>query len=207
MKLTTVAKVRIKVMLALAICEAIGIFYFYARPSLVEFAFLSLLVVSFITGLLWANWKRRPGIVAVGTLIWPCFCLMGLRCWSVGDHVSGMALAGIPLLSVLREYWALVLRPNPWSIEKQEMFFENPGFKDLFGTIFFFAITPAVLGLAAIRSWAYYPSMAWAMFFGLFAIVDVRLLVFACFLFINRKEFGGNAKASRDEMVDQGGQA
>ncbi len=55
MKLTTVGKVRITIMLALSVCETAGLIYFYRLPGLAEFGFLSLMGMSFITGLLWAD--------------------------------------------------------------------------------------------------------------------------------------------------------
>jgi hypothetical protein len=147
MKLTPVGKVRIAIMLALSVCEMAGLIYFYRHPGLAEFAFLSLMGMSFIIGLLWADWNRHPAIRAVGTLIAPCFCLMGMRCWNVGDHVSGVALAAVPLLGVLRAYPAMVYRPNPWSQAQQEAFFENIGFKNSFGTIFAFVLSrPSGIG-------------------------------------------------------------
>lgn len=130
---------------------------------------------------------------------------MGMRCWNVGDHVSGIALAAVPLLGVLRAYLAMVYRPNPWSQAQQEAFFENIGFKNWFGTIFAGVISPAALGLAAIRNWTYYSSTLWAVLFGSLAILNLCVLALGGFLFINRKRFDGNAKASADAAVDQEG--
>lgn len=59
MKLPTIAKIRIPILQALAVGEAVGLYYFYGQPKFFQFVVASVLGVMFIVPLLFLDFMRR----------------------------------------------------------------------------------------------------------------------------------------------------
>jgi hypothetical protein len=212
MKLPTIVKIRILILLLIAVCEICGLTLFYGKQSFVEFSFLSLLGVSLITRLLSTDWtKERGGGLTGGILFASGFCLMGLKCWNKGDHVSGVALVVPILIAVIGTYGRLGRpgkRSNP---ELREALSRKAGLREIPASISLALVVlfvdPAVVGLAAIRSWLYYSSPRWGLFLGSIAFVELCTIVFAGFLFIKWKTTPADANASPDPLSEHGGRA
>ena len=63
MKLPTIAKIRIPILQALAVGEAVGLYYFYGQPKFFQFVVASVLGVMFIVPLLFLPLPQAPQIL------------------------------------------------------------------------------------------------------------------------------------------------
>jgi hypothetical protein len=211
MKLPSIVKIRILILLLIAVCEICGLTFFYGKQSFAEFTFLSLLGLSLITRVVSTDWTRDRSSSVHGILFSSSFFLMGLKCWNAGDHVSGVALVAPILIWVFRIYARLgrpAERSNP---ELKEAMSRKAGLREFPGSIGLYFVVllvdPAVLGFAAIRSWLYYSHTRWALFLGLIGFVELCLLIFAAFLFIKWKTTPGDTQASSEPLLENGGRA
>jgi hypothetical protein len=86
---------------ALVAGETLTLVYFYPRRNFNEHAFFSLLIFFSTLNLLFENWKPIRGTRGLGFVVLILFCLIALRYWVAGDHISAMALAAISGLAAL----------------------------------------------------------------------------------------------------------
>jgi hypothetical protein len=59
MKLPAIERIRIPILLAIVIGEAIGLLYFYGQPALLRFVFRSILAFLILVPALWPDFMRR----------------------------------------------------------------------------------------------------------------------------------------------------
>jgi hypothetical protein len=209
MKLPTITKVRIPVLLALAVAEAFGLLHFYGQRSFVNFVFLSLSGILLINTLLLTDWvwtKQRKYRVAV--IAFPMIAvLVALRYWNAGDHISSVSLAFYEVLkgTILRKLFSTVA---PIAIERDPIDAAHGKIipRDLFARIVCFSLGLFVSWLVAIRSWVYLSSEFWAVLASILALIGT-LVAFTYFLSIIRERFSCKTNTSDESVTDQGGRA
>jgi hypothetical protein len=90
MKLTSFAKLRITVLLAIAIAETVSLFICYGQRSFYPFLVFSLLAIFLITPLLWIDWIRQHEVpyLDIFTTVTASFC--AFTSWVKGAHIFAL---------------------------------------------------------------------------------------------------------------------
>jgi hypothetical protein len=98
MKLPTIVKIRIPILLALAIGEAVGLLHFYGQPKFFQFIVLSLAGIMLIVPLLWLDFMRRLEVPYSALILIPAAFLGIASSWKHGD--DAFAVMWVVLLLV-----------------------------------------------------------------------------------------------------------
>jgi hypothetical protein len=167
---------------ALVAGETFTLIYFYPRRDFNERAFFSLLIFFSAFNLLFENWKpirRTRGlrrIRGLGFVILALLCLIALRYWIAGDHISAMALAAIPGLAASSPLVRLSWRPaiRDWHQIMQDKKIATKLIALVIGTLSF--ITLDIMMIAA-RSWILALSTFWSILSSILALFSLCLSV------------------------------
>jgi hypothetical protein len=89
MKSDSVAKLRIPILLALAVAEALGLFYFHGQPWFNMFFVLSTVALMLLVPLLWLEVLRRYNVRYARTVLFPAAFLGLTNSWRQHDPVMG----------------------------------------------------------------------------------------------------------------------
>lgn len=162
--------------------ETFTLVYFYPRRDFNEHAFFSLLIFFSIFNLLFENWKPIPrtrGIRRIRGLsfaVLVLFCLIALRYWVSGDHISAIALAAIPGLVALAPLLRLCWPPATcdWQQIMQD---KKIATKYIALIIGIFSIVTLDFMIIAARSWILALSTFWSILSSILALFSVLLSV------------------------------
>jgi hypothetical protein len=102
MKLPCITKIRIPILVALAIGEIVGLFHFYGLPDFVQFVILSLEGIFLTFPLLWADLLLRRGVdgfnIFIALLSGASIILMSqltFRTGNTGDKIDSIGIVGV----------------------------------------------------------------------------------------------------------------
>jgi len=95
MKLPTIAKLRIPILLALVIGEAVGLLYFRGQPTFYRFVVRSVLVFLYIIPALWLDFMRRIKVKYLEFLLIPMGFSSVAVTWKDGDFVAAVTFGVI----------------------------------------------------------------------------------------------------------------
>jgi hypothetical protein len=123
MTLSNANKIRISILMALAIAEIVGLLHFYGQPKLIAFIILSLAGILLIIPLLWLEYIQRRGISYFSFLagIWMSAALTAG--WNEGGQFERLLtrplIAGLPIIVAIAILRKLIC---PIDIDQQEEF-------------------------------------------------------------------------------------
>jgi hypothetical protein len=101
MKLSTIAEIRIPILLAMAVGETVGLFLCYGHRSFGPFLILSLWAIFLAISLLWIDWIRRRGVPYYNVFSTIMFGFFALGSWVTGEHIFALLFAGMSLLGLI----------------------------------------------------------------------------------------------------------
>ena len=167
---------------ALVAGETFTLVYFYPRRDFNEHAFFSLLIFFSIFNLLFENWKPIPrtrGIRRIRGLsfaVLVLFCLIALRYWVAGDHISAVALAAIPGLAVLAPLLRLCWPPamRDWQQVMQDKKIATRFIALIIGVFSFATLDFMII---ATRSWILALSTFWSILSSILALFSLLISV------------------------------
>jgi hypothetical protein len=104
MKSDSVAKLRIPILLALAVAEALGLFYYHGQPWFNMFFVLSTVALMLLVPLLWLEVLRRYNVRYSRMVLFPAAFLGLYNAWKSHESVMGwlwviIAVANIAVIS------------------------------------------------------------------------------------------------------------
>ena len=129
MKLPSIAKIRIPILLTLTIGEIAGLLHFFGQPNFVQFVVLSLEGILLTFPLLWANSLLRRGVdgfnIFIALLSGTSIILLSrlsFRMWNAGERVDTIAFAGTSLFMATVILFKM-LRPHYGTVTKDALAF------------------------------------------------------------------------------------
>jgi hypothetical protein len=211
MKQQPIAKLYYPILLVLAVCEVVGLFYFHGQQNFVEFVFLSLSGIFLISSLLSTNWSwvKKRKFRYIGIAIPMSFAIVALRYWNAGDQISSVLLVLFPIVIATNNCISrkIISHTTPKNQVLQEVVRRNISLRDLYGTIECFSAPLFVLTFVAIRSWTYLTSTFWAVFVSTLALFHLFMIPFAIYLYFWNQQRSGNADLSSNPVTNEGGRA
>jgi len=101
MKMTSSAKLRITVLLAIVSAEAVSLFICYGQRSFYPFLVFSLLAISLMTPLLWIDWIRQNGVPYLDILTTVMAGIFAFTYWVKGAHIFALLFTASFMLGAI----------------------------------------------------------------------------------------------------------
>jgi len=154
MNMPAIAKVRIPILVALAVSESVGIVHFYGQPRFERLVAISLAGILLIMPLLWIDWLKRRGVTYFPFFMLALAFLSVANAWL--DHeLALVSIWGFLLLSFVVLILVKIARPanlaqqaaNVASIREDGQQ-TGPVSRNLFGLIVWFGIVATIWSVA-----------------------------------------------------------
>jgi hypothetical protein len=129
MRLPTIAKIRIPILIVLAIGEALGLLHFHGQRGFTQFAAFSLQGIFIITLPMWFNSLRQRGVpgwdIVIATVAGAGAiggCGIALNLWAGGDKADALGSVGVSIFMAATILFKLI-RPRYDSIVREALLF------------------------------------------------------------------------------------
>jgi hypothetical protein len=198
MNLPAIAKVRIPILVAIAIAEVVGFAYFSANrlqhPNgqtwFSLFVFTSLVGVPLTVPLLWLDWMRRRGVVYYLVFLVVAFSLFAFTSWTRDERIYAFLFGGMSLVGVTKILIRL-LRPVTWAQQEENLAAIRAEQNEL-GPITKYTVALTVWVALTAWSWsqAKHPIPLWAAI--PIALPSVWFAWRLAYHVLNRKEISGD---------------